>query len=385
MHIILEVLTFLVVIIVLILVHEIGHFIVAKLSGMRVDEFGIGYPPKALTIAKIGETEYTLNWLPFGGFVRIYGEDGAEKKDETEAEKETQISDPTRAFTARPRILQALVLVAGIVMNLILAYVLITTSMVMGSQQIVNYGQENGAKDVSLAFAAVLPGGPAAEAGFLPGDEIKNSVVRTGNIGIGYPGTNPQGLVTLIGTDTTLSPIIFSVDRNGKMLQITVTPKIGIIPSAPEQPGIGVQVVEVGIVKIPFKDAVVQGAIETWGAIKATAVGLYGFFKGIVTFKANLSQVSGPIGIAGIVGQASANGLSALLSLAALISINLALSNLLPIPALDGGRLLFVIIEAIIRRPLNPKIAERVNMVGFGLLILLMVVVSGHDIFKLFH
>src|ERR1700733_10588920 len=108
MAILLEIVTFLIVIVVLILVHELGHFIVAKLSGMRVDEFGIGYPPRALTLGKIGETEYTLNWLPFGGFVRIYGEDGLS---ETEA--------TPRAFSSKPRILQALVLIAGIVMNVL--------------------------------------------------------------------------------------------------------------------------------------------------------------------------------------------------------------------------------------------------------------------------
>jgi regulator of sigma E protease len=384
MHILLEVLTFLVVIIVLILVHEMGHFIVAKLSGMRVDEFGIGYPPKALTIAKVGETEYTLNWLPFGGFVRIYGEDGVQKDAEA-SDAEGVASAPSRAFTSKPRILQALVLVAGVTMNIILAYVLITTSMVMGSQQVVTYGQEQGAKDLTLAFANVLPGGPAAQAGILPGDEIKSATIMDKGLAINYAGTNPAAFVTLTSTDADLAPMLLSVDRNGKMLQIKVTPKIGIIAASPNQPAIGVQVVEAGIVKIPLKDAIGQGAIETWGATKETAIGLFNFFKGIVTLKANLSQVSGPIGIAGVVGQASANGLSALLSLAALISINLAIINLLPIPALDGGRLLFVIIEAVIRRPLNPKIAERVNMVGFMLLILLMVVVSGHDIFNLFH
>ncbi len=376
MHILFEVLTFLVVIVVLILVHEIGHFIVAKLSGMRVDEFGIGYPPKALTIAKVGETEYTLNWLPFGGFVRIYGEDGI---------KDDPAPEPARVFTAKPRILQALVLIAGVTMNIILAYVLITTSMVMGSQQVVTYGQEQGAKDLTLAFANVLPGGPAAQAGVLPGDEIKSATIMDRGLAINYAGTNPAAFVTLTGTDADLAPMILSIERNGKMLTIQVTPKTGIIAASPNQPAIGVQVVEAGIVKIPLKDAISQGAIETWGATKETAIGLFNFFKGIVTLKANLSQVSGPIGIAGVVGQAYANGLSALLSLAALISINLAIINLLPIPALDGGRLLFVIIEAVIRRPLNPKIAERVNMVGFMLLILLMVVVSGHDIFKLFH
>ena len=377
MAIFLEIVTFLVVIIVLILVHELGHFIVAKLSGMRVDEFGFGLPPRALTFAKAGETIYTLNWLPFGGFVRIYGEDGAEA--------ETDSAVKSRAFSARPRILQALVLIAGIVMNLIFAYLLIVASLTIGNQQELVHGQENGAQNVNLEFAAVLPGGPAANAGLMPGDIVKNAQFRSGPLGIGYNGTDPEGLITIIGLAPTTTPMLFSIERNGKMMNVMVTPKTNVIAASPNQVAIGVEIVEVGTVKTPFLQSFKDGGIVMWNMVSETAAGLYTFFKGIVTFKADFSQVSGPIGIAGIVGQATATGFGELLSLTALISINLAIINLIPIPALDGGRLLFVIIEAVIRRPLNPKIAERVNMVGFALLILLMVAVSAHDIFKLFH
>ena len=377
MNIFLEVITFLVVIILLILVHELGHFIVAKLSRMRVDEFGFGLPPRALTIGKIGETEYTLNWLPFGGFVRIYGEDGTEED-----------ADPAvtaRAFSKRPRILQALVLIAGIAMNLIFAYVLIITSLIIGNQQVLTYGQENGATNIQLEFAAVIPGDPAAKAGLMQGDVIKSAMYKEGALGISYSGTNPNGLIALTSAAPTTTPMIFSIIRDGKPKTILVTPQKNIIATAPNQTAIGVQIAEVGMVKTPWLQAPKDAGIVMWNMVSETATGLYTFFKGIVTFKADFSQVSGPIGIAGIVGQATATGFGELLSLTALISINLALINLLPIPALDGGRLLFVIIEAVIRKPLNPKIAERVNMVGFVLLILLMVAVSAHDIFNLFH
>ncbi|KKW39394.1 MAG: Peptidase M50, partial [Parcubacteria group bacterium GW2011_GWA1_54_9] len=118
-----SILIFILVIVALIVVHEFGHFVAAKWSGMRVDEFGLGYPPRALVIAKKGGTLYTLNWLPFGGFVKIYGEDGLSLN---------QVRD-SRAFSARPRILQALVLVAGVAMNLLFAYVLITGALVAGT------------------------------------------------------------------------------------------------------------------------------------------------------------------------------------------------------------------------------------------------------------
>ena len=373
MHIFLEIITFIIVIVVLILVHEIGHFIVAKLSGMRVDEFGIGYPPRALTIGKIGETEYTLNWLPFGGFVRIYGEDGLE---ETEA--------TPRAFSSKPRILQALTLIAGIVMNVLFAYILIMICLTIGTQQVIsNPAQLATAKDVQVAFVAVLPNGPGGEAGIMPGDIIEGATSTMKTVAINYDGQNPLAYSTLIAEDNDANPITFLVDRNGKMISITATPKVGSIPSEPTRPGFGVGIANVGVIKTPIAQVPFQAAEVVWNEVTATASGLYDFLKSIVIFKADFSQVSGPIGIAGIVGQASADGLAALLSLTALISINLALINLIPIPALDGGRLLFVIIEAIIRRPINPKIAERVNMVGFALLLLLMVVVSAHDIWNL--
>jgi regulator of sigma E protease len=377
MHILLEVVTFLVVIIVLILVHELGHFIIAKLSRMRVDEFGFGLPPRALTMAKVGETEYTLNWLPFGGFVRIYGEDGTEEN-----------PDPAvtaRAFSSKPRILQGLVLIAGIVMNLIFAYILIVASLTIGNQQELTYGQENGAKDVTLAIGAVLPTGPAGQAGFMVGDEIKNAEIIEKTVGIGYNQTNPLGETALISHDTEGDPMIFTIVRNGKTMNITVVPKTGVIASNPSQAAIGVGIIEVGIVKTPILQSFHDGVIVFAKMISETVRGLYQFFKGIVTFKADFSQVSGPVGIAGVVGQATATGFGELLSLTALISINLAIINLLPIPALDGGRLLFVIIEAITQKPIKPKVAERVNMIGFGLLILLMLAVTAHDIFKLFH
>jgi regulator of sigma E protease len=393
MAIIFEILTFIVVLVVLILVHELGHFIVAKFSGMRVDEFGFGYPPRALTLGKIGETEYTLNWLPFGGFVRIYGEDGTNEIKEGEQATEGGMNDVSesemhaaspRAFSAKPRILQALTLIAGVAMNILLAYILITSTLIIGVPQVLSDQQSASVKDAVVTVSGVNPGTPAAKAGFMAGDKIRSEMVVQKLIGISYNGSNPQGYSTLTAMDTNLDPIRYSVDRNGKMMTLTAVPATNIIPSDPTRVALGFSITSVGTVKTSLAQAPIQGAITTWAATRDTALGLFGFFKNIALFKADLSQVSGPIGIAGAVGNATSQGLSSLLWLTALISINLAIINLLPIPALDGGRLLFVIIEAIIRRPLNPKIAERVNMIGFGLLILLMLVVSAHDIFKLF-
>jgi len=374
-----EVLIFIVVLIVLIVVHELGHFIVAKGAKMRVDEFGFGYPPRALLLGKIGETEYTLNWLPFGGFVRIYGED------------EVSGEDSSRAFYKKAHIMQALVLVAGIVMNIVLAWLLFTVVLVIGTPQELSTTQLATAKNQSIAFDTVIPNSPADKAGFLAGDEIKSATIVGPKQDETYTGTNGEAFSSFVASDIQGYPIRFAVDRNGKMLTLTATPVLNVVPAPQGQkapsvrPVIGVEVAVVGTVKTPLLQAPWQGAKLTWTATKETFIGLIGFFKGIFTFKANLSEVTGPIGIANAVGQAATVGISSLLLLTGLISINLALINLLPIPALDGGRLLFVIIEAIIRRPLNPRIAQTVNMVGFVLLIVLMLVVSAHDIFVLVH
>jgi len=359
-----QVLIFILVLIVLIVVHELGHFIAAKLSGMRVDEFGIGYPPRAATLATIGETEYTLNWIPFGGFVKIYGEDGGEHG--------------SRAFTAQNRFKQAVVLVAGIAMNLLLAYVLITGALIAGTPRALDAGGAAHATNVQLTVADVLPGSPAAEVGLLPGDAIIVAVTKAD----AWRQADQESFTRFI-SQSNGNAINLSIIRNGAPQSLTVIPRQGIAASNPERYALGVEVFAVGVVPLSFQEGLVEGALLTWNATVLTAEGLARFFYNILTFRAELSQVSGPVGIAGAVGSASQEGFGSLLSIMAIISINLALINLIPIPALDGGRLLFVLIETIMRRPIKAHVAQTVNIVGFSFLILLMLVVTAHDIFKI--
>ena len=365
-----SILIFIVVIVALIVVHEFGHFIVAKWSGMRVDEFGLGYPPRAMVIGKMGETEYTLNWLPFGGFVKIYGEDGKVPGD---------ASDP-RAFTARPRILQALVLVAGVAMNLLFAYVLITGALIAGTPRALSDNEIAIAQNVELAVANVLPGSPAAQAGLLPGDVILSAEDGHNMLTETTPAAFTK-FISLGGSNKTITLSVRHAD--GEEALLFARPIEGLIASDLSRPVIGVEVATVGVVPLSFGSAIIEGVSLTWGATKMTAVGLWHFFYGIFTLSADLSQVAGPVGIAGVVGTASMQGFGYLFSIMAIISINLALINLIPIPALDGGRLLFVIIESIIRRPIKPVVAQALNGIGFVFLILLMLVVTAHDIFKI--
>ena len=359
-----SILIFIVVIVALIVVHEFGHFVVAKLSGMRVDEFGLGYPPRALTLGKAGGTEYTLNWLPFGGFVKIFGEDG-------------EGGDP-RAFSKRPRILQACVLIAGIAMNLLFAYVLITSALVMGTPRALSENELATARNVQLMVASILPGTPAARAGLLPGDTIESAKDIQGE----WRAVDPKSFSAFVA-ESKGNEISLAVVRNGKEQTMTATPTEGVVAADPFRYALGVEVATVGTVQLPLGAAITEGASLTWSATKLTAIGLWHFFYSIFTFSADLSQVAGPVGIAGVVGTASSQGLGDLFSIMAIISINLALINLIPVPALDGGRLLFVIIESVIRRPIKPSVAHAINAVGFVFLVLLMVVVTAHDIFKI--
>lgn len=359
-----DILIFILVIVALIVVHEFGHFVAAKLSGMRVDEFGIGYPPRALTIAKVGETSYTLNWLPFGGFVKIYGENGG--------------GAGPRAFSSRPRILQAFVLVAGISMNLIFAYVLITGALMTGTPRALSQSEIPLARNTELAVAAVLPGSPAALAGLLPGDSIVSANDAAGE----WRAIDPKSFSAFVAKSGG-NPLTLEVKRNGEARSIIATPRMGIAASEPERYVLGVEVATIGVVPVSFVAALSEGATLTWDATILTAKGLWHFFYGVFTFSADLSQVAGPIGIAGAVGTASGQGFGYLLSIMAIISINLTLINLIPVPALDGGRLLFVIIESVIRRPIKASVSQSVNAIGFLFLILLMVVVTAHDIFRI--
>ncbi|KKW40084.1 MAG: Membrane-associated zinc metalloprotease, partial [Parcubacteria group bacterium GW2011_GWA1_54_9] len=220
----------------------------------------------------------------------------------------------------------------------------------------------------------------AARAGLLPGD----SILAAEDGHFVFSGADPAAFTEFVAKGEGNTTIALTVRHvSGKEETLFARPEAGIVPSDPSRAVLGVEVATIGIMPLSLGSAMIEGAHLTWGATKMTAIGLYHFFSGVFTLSADLSQVAGPVGIAGVVGGASAQGLGHLFSIMAIISINLALINLIPVPALDGGRLLFVIIESVIRRPIKPVIAQSVNAVGFLFLVFLMLVVTAHDIFRI--
>ncbi len=363
---------FLVVLFVLILVHEFGHFVVAKWFGIRVDEFGIGFPPKAFG-KKVGETEYTFNWLPIGGFVRIWGEDPTEDQSED--------PDSERSFVNKPRLVQAAVLIAGVAMNVLLAFVLYTLVYMFGVPASISETETERLHEASLMVQYIVPNSPADQV-LTEGDVITG--IRSSDDFVGYGETLlPSGLSTFISErpDEELS---MDIVRGGDPMTVTVIPEIGVNEQHPERAAAGFSMDLIVMERHSFLSAAHQAFARTYISLILITQGLGGLLVDAVQGDADYSQVAGPVGIVGLVGDMASLGMSWLLIFTAFISLNLAVINLLPIPALDGGRLVFVIIESIIRRPIRPIIATRVNQIGFIFLLSLMFLITVNDVINIF-
>lgn len=362
------ILIFIISLAILILVHEFGHFIVAKKSGIRVDEFGLGFPPKVWG-KKFGETTYTLNAIPFGGFVRIFGED-------PHAEEISE-ENKSRSMFYQPKWIQALVLVAGVTMNILFAWILISIGFMIGLPSPVDHGGYGTVQNARVVVLNTLPGSPAEKAGLKSGDSIVS--VSDGNTTLTDGSITTDAISALVNDST--KPVMVTFERGSQeATTVTVDPNDATVPG---KRAIGIAMDEIGTIKLNPALALIEGARTTANLTLNTVRGLGQFLSNIVTFQSDFSQVAGPIGIAGSVSDANDLGIVYLLSIVALISINLAVINLIPFPALDGGRLLFILIEVIIRRPIPSNFVRWTNAIGFLLLLVLMVVISGHDIFKL--
>jgi len=379
-----NVIIFIIILLVLVVSHEFGHFIVAKLNKIRVDEFSFGFPPK-LFGKKIGETTYNFNLLPFGGYVKIYGQNVDEADmlevgflDKNETQEKIELA--SRSMSNKPRYIQATVLLAGVTMNLLVAWLLFSVGLMTGlPTSFQNAPKGVTIQDQAITITSVVAGSPAEIGGLKIGDKIisldtKNDSTKL--LSSNLEKTSIQNFVKNHGSEE----ISISLIRDKEPINVTVVPEQnktgdGVV--------IGISMDMIGTLKLPIHKAIWQGAKLTWDVTIGTVVGFYNLISSAIVGKADMSTLTGPVGIVGVVGDVAKFGFVYLLSFTALISINLAVINLIPFPALDGGRLLFLLIEKIKGSRIKPIIANWTNAVGFGLLMLLMVIITYHDIVKL--
>ncbi len=355
---------FILILVALIVVHEFGHFSVAKLFGIRVDEFGIGFPPR-IWGKKIGETIYSINILFFGGFVKIFGENADEA------------GESKRSFANKSRWIQAAVIVAGILCNILFAWVALSAGYMVGiptSKEHIGIGEVSNSK---IQIVGVLPASPAALALVKPGDSITSLATAAS---APYAPTDSADAQGFIRQHQDESLILSVTSTKGESKTYILRAVEGLSEG---KKAIGVQLDDVGTLRLPPHLALVQGGLLTASMTSATAVGLLDFFSQIFKGKADFGSVAGPIGITTIGAEAVSSGFASVITLTALISINLAILNILPIPGLDGGRLFIIAIEGVTRRKINDRVVGYLSYAGFAALILLMIVVSYHDILRL--
>lgn len=358
----LSILVFILILSVLILVHELGHFIVAKKNGVLVEEFGFGLPPKLLSI-KFGETLYSLNALPFGGFVKVLGEEEAEL-----TKKKLPAHLARRTFVSKKPIVRVAIIAAGVVANFLLGWLIVSYLFIKGVP----------APTDNVVVEAVADKSPAEKAGIKRGD-ILVSIARNSQNNP-YLIKKTQDVVDLTNKYGGIK-IDLLIRRDNKEINILATPRknppVG-------QGGLGLNVQQVfAEKKYPWYSAPFFGLIESLKISQFMVSEILKIIVKLVSFKKVAVDVAGPVGIAQITSKAVGTGLSAVLQLLGILSFNLAIINILPFPALDGGRLVFVIYEWISKKKVNATFERRVNFVGFALLITLIIVVTVNDIIRI--
>src|SRR3989344_4060158 len=345
---------------ILVLIHEAGHFIAAKKNGVMVEEFGFGLPPR-LFGKKIGETIYSINWLPFGGFVKVLGEEQHELNS-----KKIPESFKNRTFYHKSNFQKLIILTAGVMANFLLGWFVISI--------ILTYGIPTPTNDIIIDD--IVKDSPAQEAGIKKGDLVKQIRV------------NGQ-VITLKNVDHFIEvvkkhkgqEIEVSLTRQSRLFTVSITPRL---KPPPNQGALGVSLSQFVIKKYKWYEAPFYSLIES---SKITVIIVRELLKTLFTlalFQKPDVDVAGPLGIAKLTGQAVKVGWLAVLQLLGILSLNLAVINIMPFPALDGGRVAFVIYEAISGRKVRQQVEQKLNLIGFAILITLIIVVTINDIVKFF-
>lgn len=366
----LAIIVFIIILSILVMLHELGHFLMAKRAGIGVEEFGFGLPPRAWG-KKIGETIYSINWLPFGGFVKLVGEDPTDKRREQE-----------NSYYVKTIWQRALVVVAGVVANLILAVLIFYIVLfALGFRVSLPLFFEHQFKFVNqtkqVLIADVNEGSVAQKAGIKIGDSIIEIE--------GHEISSIDALQEIVRASEGKELTILLEDPvNNKQRTVMAVPKYNEqLEAAALGVGLG-ELVVLNYQTLPQK--IFSGFAHSWNTLDYSAR----VFGQLIVYSirardiSSVSEgVSGPVGIAQITSQAVALGPISVLQLAGLLSLNLAAINILPIPALDGGRFFFIVLEAITRRRIYPTFEKWVHTIGFAVLIGLIILVTYNDILKL--
>jgi regulator of sigma E protease len=358
------IIVFVIILGLLVFVHELGHFGVAKAFKIGVDEFGFGFPPRLFGF-KFRKTIYSLNWIPIGGFVKIKGIVGGDQAGEEK--KENKKDDDN--FINKPIWQRFAVLFAGVFMNFILCGLLYSVGFMIGLPAALdNVPSSAVIKNEKILILEVLPDMPAERAGLQASDFIEK--------------INGQEVSTVDQFKKILSSqngaeVTFLVERAGEILE----QKVAVENIAPDNtPGIGIYLTEAGTVSYPWYSAIYHGFKQTFVVVGMIFKSLYDIITSLFIKEKIAPEFSGPIGIAVLTSQVTKMGFIYILQFTALLSINLAIFNLLPLPALDGGRLIFLIIEKMRGKAVNQKIEAIVHNIGFAFLLLLIVLVTFKDI-----
>lgn len=366
---------FIVVLAILVLSHEFGHFIVARKNGITVEEFGFGFPPRLVGLQRVESdsgrhwqiiwhkkqlaetvshhtgTLYSINLIPLGGFVRIKGENAV---DEDAHERDS--------FATKKTWQKALVLVAGVVMNIVLAAILLSIGYMIGMPSVGDNGPGK------LEVLQVIDGKPAATAGIQVGDAIlKVDALDSPTIAQFQQYVN----------DHKNDELSVTVEHAGQQTIKKIRPAVYADTG---KSGIGVALATVGTIRYPWYRAIIEGCRSTGEYLVLIVLGFWQLLVGLFRGAGVGGAISGPVGVAVMTGEAAKLGLSYLLQFTALLSLNLAVLNILPVPSLDGGRLVFVFVNKLFRRGISPRVEQIIHTVGFVLLMALVVVVTVRDV-----
>jgi len=372
------ILVFIIFLALLILAHEFGHFLAAKKSGVRVEEFGIGYPPRLFGFyqeegkkkfvlgqkkVKSNSTIYSFNLLPFGGFVKIFGLDSQERKKEKGSFFDVSFSK------------RAIILLAGVLANFLIAWLFLALAYNLGKPIIASQEVSPAyLKDVKPRITQVFSQSPAAEAGLKIGDIIL--AVKLPEKKNWLKIEKSQDLIAFLKENKT-EKVQLKIKRKEKVLEKSVL----VRENPPENQGpMGIALADVGLEKLPFLLSFWQAAKDIFYFTLLISKTIIQLVKILFSQGKVIEGVVGPVGIVIFGAQFAEASFAYLLSFIGLLSLNLAILNLLPFPALDGGRLLFLFIEKIRRKPIPLKVENAINSLGFLLLIVLMILITFRDI-----